>query len=355
MRTRGSYSALISIPSDMNAPKPLRISTYDGSGQCVHPDVAHIPGGFAGYEYWMAMTPYPYAKDRLENPSLRASHDGYSWEAPPGSPDPLIAAPDDPDEHHADTDVVYAGRDLYVFYMTTNECDRQTRFSYVKSSDGRRWSAPIDIYRGAFGVSPAVVHRDDRWNLWYVDYDSDARAESSRLFRLRGRALEALSDKAECTLLIPDHVVWHIDVICSGDGWEALVVAYPRGSTSSRCRVFHATSTDGVRFVLTRNSPLLRPSRFGWDNRIIYRSTLLKKDDQKYRVWYTGGSWSRTWGIGYLEGALDSLAPSPLAPSSQARKNLLSDLIGMLRYGLGRVLPTSWVTALRRRMRAPHS
>ena len=37
----------------MSTPVP-----YVGS-ELVHPDVLHVPSGWSGYEYWMAVTPYP--------------------------------------------------------------------------------------------------------------------------------------------------------------------------------------------------------------------------------------------------------------------------------------------------------
>ena len=52
----------------MNAPAPLVTPTYDGSGQVVHPDVVHVPGGWNGYEYWMGMTPYPNGNNDLREP-----------------------------------------------------------------------------------------------------------------------------------------------------------------------------------------------------------------------------------------------------------------------------------------------
>ena len=78
---------------DMNAPAPLVTPTYDGSGQVVHPDVVHVPGGWNGYEYWMGMTPYPNSNDDFENPSVLASNDNVTWVVPPGVTNPLAPEP----------------------------------------------------------------------------------------------------------------------------------------------------------------------------------------------------------------------------------------------------------------------
>jgi hypothetical protein len=34
----------------------------------------YVPDQFAGYSYWIVFTPYPLENDRLENPTIQASH-----------------------------------------------------------------------------------------------------------------------------------------------------------------------------------------------------------------------------------------------------------------------------------------
>lgn len=332
----------------MNASAPLRLVMYEGSSQAVHPDIAYAKDGFAGYRYWLAVTPYPYCRDRLENPSVRASHDGLVWELPVGVPDPVIPAPTNPLEHHADPDLVLADGRLFMFYMTTNEHERRTTFSVVSTADGVTWSSPIVVHDQRFGVSPAVVERHGLWRMWYVDYDSDTRAADSRLCLREGRSAFSFGPPRECTIDIPGHVLWHLDVIEGDRGYEALCAAFPRGSTSSRCRVFHARSTDAIHWSLSARRPLITPSQFGWDNRVIYRSTFLRDDDGRYRVWYTGGSWSRTWGIGSVSGPLNALTPDARAVMTKRSGTLFSDARGFARYVGGRVLPRRVVTRLRR-------
>jgi hypothetical protein len=332
----------------VNAPAPVNLRMYDGSSQAVHPDVLFAPSGFGGYQYWMAVTPYPYCNDRLENPSLRASHDGLHWVLPSGIPDPVVEAPLDADEHHADPDLVLANERLFMFYMTTNEHRRRTRFSVISTVDGYQWTGPEIIHDNLFGVSPAVVERDGRWRMWYVNYDSDARAADSCLLLREGNSPTNLGDSRACQLEIPGHVLWHLDVIESHRGFEGLLAAFPRGSTSSRCRLFHASSADGAAWTLTTPRPIITASRLGWDDRVIYRSTFLKEPNGEYRVWYTGGSWSRSWGIGYLHGPLTALSPDPRAAMARRTGSLLGDVAGAMRYAGGRVLPRSLVTRLRR-------
>ena len=66
-----------------NAATPLTLSTYDGSGQVVHPSVLDFGQGLVkpgstswnGYRYWMAITPFPNGNSDHENPCLYASND----------------------------------------------------------------------------------------------------------------------------------------------------------------------------------------------------------------------------------------------------------------------------------------
>lgn len=339
----------------------LGIPTPDGSGQAVHPDVLHVPDKFLGYAYWMACTPYPFAQDRAENPIIRVSNDGILWAPFPGAPDPLVAAPTDTSWHHADTDLVLHNEVLYLFYISTNRHAAETTFSLITSKDGIYWTRPIEIYRDEWGVSPAaVVSKSGQWQLWYVWRDSLSRAQTSRLYRRTSTDPYLLGPPELCSLDIPGHVVWHLDVSDTTMGYEALVTAFPAGSDPSRSRLFHATSVNGLDFNLWGNRPLLQPSWFGWDNRMIYRSTFFKRSDGTYRVWYSAASWSMRCGIGLLEGPLSQLRPIYSAKVSQPPKLrlLCADALGFTKYLVYRILPArlySFVLSMRNRIRTGFS
>jgi len=342
----------------MNSRHGLRISTPDGSGQAVHPDVVHVPDGFLGYAYWMGCTPYPFAEDRFENPVIRVSHDGVDWMPFPGAPDPLVEAPVNGSWHHADTDIVLHNGTIYVFYISTNREAAETVFSFICSADGVRWSAPHEIYRGAWGVSPAVVVVDvSKWSMWYVVRDSLARAQVSFVYRRDGPAAVALGRPEPCDLRIPGHVVWHLDVIRSGPRFEALVTAFPSGTNPSRSRLFYTESDDGRVFRLLSESPLIRPTLLGWDNRMIYRSSFVRCQDNSYRIWYSAASWGMRCGIGLVEGPIDRLAAVATEAHSKepsALRRCQEDAVGLAKYLALRVLPApiyGWLLKTRARLR----
>lgn len=342
----------------MSARRSLTIATPDGSGQAVHPDVIEVPGGHLGFRYWMACTPYPFAVDRHENPIVRVSHDGLTWQPVPGAPDPLVPPPPATDWHHADTDLVLHDGVLHVYYITTRCEGAQTLFSVVTSRDGVHWTAPRVVYQGAWGVSPAVVVDRGRWHMWYVWRDTnDARATSRLLLRSGSSAFE-FDEPSPCSLEMPGHEVWHLDVIVVPGGYEALVAAFPTGTDPSRCRLFHARSADGRCFVASSRSPVIGPSGTGWDNRMVYRSTLLRRDDGSYLVWYSAASWGMRCGIGVMAGPIDALQPVAAVAAGgdlPAGRKLREDLVGAGKYAVSRVLsPAAYrrLLAARNRMRS---
>ena len=75
-----------------NAPQPELIPTYDGSNQSTHPSVLQFDTPWNGYRFWMAMTPYPFNYDGLEDPSVLASNDTKTWVVPDGLTQPLTPA-----------------------------------------------------------------------------------------------------------------------------------------------------------------------------------------------------------------------------------------------------------------------
>lgn len=328
----------------MNASSSLTIATPDGSGQAVHPDVVEVPGGHLGFRYWMACTPYPFAVDRHENPIVRVSQDGLRWQPVPGAPDPLVPPPPTADWHHADTDLVLHDGVLHVYYITTRCEGAQTLFSVVTSRDGMHWTAPRVVYQGAWGVSPSVVVDRGRWHMWYVWRDTNDAGATSQLLLRRGDSAFEFGDARQCVLVLPGHEVWHLDVIAVPEGYEALVAAFPTGTDPSRCRLFHARSADGMRFVPSSHRPVIRPSATGWDNRMVYRSTLLRRGDGSYRVWYSAASWGMRCGIGLMEGPIDALRPvaADLAVNdAPAGSKLREDLVGFGKYAVSRVLTPS--------------
>lgn len=328
--------------------RSLSIATPDGSGQTFHPDIVDAGSGFGGHRYWLACTPYPFGNDRLENPILRVSEDGTHWSVPAGVSDPLVETPDDPSRHWSDTDLVLHDDTLFLLFRGCASDSSEAQLLLMTSTDGVQWSTPAVIRTGAYLLSPAVVHEPRGWSMWHVWCDG----ASSRLLRQHADSPFDWDGPQPCTLRIPGHVAWHIDVITVAAGYEALICAFPVGTDSSRCRLFHARSADGITFILSNPKPVLKPRLLGWPNRLVYRSTFLRRDDGTYRIWYSAASWGMRCGIGLVEGPLDRLRPVT-AGTQRPRLTVREDVVGWATYvGLHRT--PAWLrTGIRRVLRRP--
>jgi hypothetical protein len=326
----------------MNARAPLKITALEQCWEHIHPDVVHVPQCFAGYPYWMVFTPYPSAKDRFENPTIRASRDGIHWQRIPGMPDPLVPSPTKADSHHADPELVYAKGRLHVIYLTI--CDRslEVTFNAMSCETDLRWSEPEIIHKDVGAVSPTFQVDGSVLYAWFIRVNPK-KPGRSELVRRDGPNLSCLRNECKCYVDIPGYVAWHTDVLKVGGAYEALIAAFPRGADNSRTGLFHLSSTDGLTFKLSRNIPIIKPSSFGWDNRMIYRSSFLKEKDGQYRIWYSAGSWGYHCGIGLLQGRLDSLKDPAiaLAPVPRYITRLPGELLGWATYEIRRNFPAS--------------
>lgn len=317
----------------MNAYAPLKIIGLENSWENVHPDVVKVPQKFAGFPYWMVFTPYPLLDDRVENPTIRASQDGMHWEPVPGTPSPLVPPPTNLETHHADPELVYYQDRLRVIYLTIDKKSNEAVFNTVDCGSDLHWSRPVAFYEDTGAVSPSFQVEMDKLHVWFVRME-EKNSNRSILVHREGPDLFSLGHEAECLLNVPGHVAWHIDVLKVEVGYEAIVTAFPRGADNSRSRLFHLSSKDGLTFNLSQETPIIRPSSFGWDDRVIHRSSFLKEPDGTYRIWYSAGSWGFHFGIGLLQGPLDSLRDPRVAlaavPSYAAR--FPGELRGWLKY-----------------------
>jgi hypothetical protein len=326
----------------MNARAPLNVIGLEDSWENVHPDVIHLPQPFAGYPYWMVFTPYPQMNDRVENPTIRASQDGMRWQIIPGMSDPLVPPPGDPEMHHADPELIYSQGRLHVVYLTIRRKSADVTFNVISCGGDLRWSSPTAIREDVGAVSPTFQFDGDVLRAWFIRMNPKDTSRSE-LVQLYGSDLHTLGNERICHLSIPGHVPWHVDVLKVKDGYEALVTAFPLGTDNSQSRLFHLTSKDGLAFEPARDGPVVEPTSFGWDDMVIHRSCFLKEPDGTYRIWYSGGSWGYHFGIGLLQGPMDSLR-SPdvaLAPVPPYFVRFPRELYGRLRYKARRTRQSS--------------
>ena len=289
------------------ADRPLALPTYDGSGQCVHPDVVRPVPSLFGAEFAMIMEPYPYGDDFLENPSFLVSHDGISWAAPFGLINPIVAPPPVRGPWHSDADLLIANDStLAVYYRYNSGQGEATCFRKV-SIDGIRWSQAQKLFTvaksGTF-ASPALVRSDEIYYMYYVDTTT--------------QTVRVCTSKDGVTWGETNHVLWftgawHLDAVQVEDSLYLLINAHHTLfllRTSDRAKWFLLTENgwDQYHCGLDRRGradalPIVLPSEIGWDNDWIYRSTFLIERDV-LRLWYGAKSKRNEWNVGYTCGAI---------------------------------------------------
>ena len=305
------------VSAGMNAPLPLVTPTYDGSGQVVHPDVIHVPGGWNGYEYWMGMTPYPNSNDDYENPSILASNDNTTWVVPPGAVNPL--APEPPG-HNDDVDMLLVGGEMIMYYNETNN-NGTTYMKRLASTDGADWgTAQTVITLPNYVMSPTVIHDGSVYTMWYVSSAGGCTAPVQDFYRRTSVDGIAWGPEEAAFMDHPGRVLWHLDVQLVDGTYTMVFISYPAGSSCGNTQLYYAESLDGTSWT-ANPEPILVPSASGWDSNNIYRASYIL-DGTWLRLWYSARSDAGQWRVGYTEGDLDDFIVAPADTWTEVNGNV---------------------------------
>ncbi len=271
--------------------RELEIPTYDDEGQCVHPSVRYIHGGWAGYEWWMAFTPYPDGNSNHENPSLVASNDGIHWVVPAGLTNPIDPAP--PHGHNADTELVYDGKNMLVYYIDVmRDSFTKGRVRAHATICHRRVVYP-DMSVGAeetctnfYPISPAIIRKSaDNWIAWYCNLTS------LQLCYATSKEGLAWTDPEIVHIDMQDMVPWHVSVLQVNKGYLFLVPAYQPGDKNAHTKLYLGYAPDLNSTIKT--TLILSPEQ-GWTERDVYRSCMVGS-----RIYISASDNKRHWHIGY--------------------------------------------------------
>ncbi len=300
----GPYRRIQHSPQSLHQPVLLNLETSDGSGQAVHPDVVHIPGGFGQkkWPYWMVCTPYPNGDERFENPEIFVSYDGIQWSIPDGARNPVVPSPQKPDSHHSDPDILFHDNLLWMVYRQTirGSAGRENILYLTKSSDGRTWSVPVEILRENNGtelLSPALIHDGERFLLWTIE---NHRGEFQVMRRVSTDCqLWEAPEPASTSRFANERHLWHIDVIKEPGRLSAVIVSCVTNNGGG-ARIHYAHSLDhGFHWQV---SDFLFEQSYEFESSLQYRGTLRCLDDQsgRYQLWYSAVSAKGVSSIAYL-------------------------------------------------------
>lgn len=294
-----------------NAQSFLMIPTYDGSGQVTEPDVVSFELPWHGFKYWMAFSPFPFGDASKENPSIAASDDGISWQVPPGLTNPLALR--STDAHLSDASLFYdsASDELWTYYIEESAIRKTTKVFRLASMDGTHWQNQGELFQVPTYklVSPTVAKVNGSYFMWTVNAGSAGCTAGSSVpeYRMSSDGMK-WSDARPANLSPSGYVVWHLNVsyVASKQEYWAAVAAYANGSDCGHTVLLLSKSQDGINWT-TYGQPVLGPSTT-WDDREIYRSTLLfDSSTNRLKIWYSAASKREVWRVGLAEGDFDSL------------------------------------------------
>ncbi|MFL0246245.1 cell wall-binding repeat-containing protein [Candidatus Clostridium stratigraminis] len=300
-------SSIAKIPAQgPNAKNPLNVPTYEGSNQVCHPKVLYFENGWNGWKYWMVMTPYPNGADTWENPSIVVSNTGTQWQVPKGLVNPLTPLPPNRTQHNSDPHLVFKQdtNELELWYRFTLN-NTEDRIYKITSADGIHWSTPqfIISFKDKECLSPAIIWEENKYKMWYIDEKYKCMyIESSDGGSTWTSPIEANFN------LTGDYVPWHIDVVHTDLGYEAVFSADKKEEMSQNNRIlFWNVSKDGINFGTSK--VIMQPTNdsLAFDNKQIYRSSFVKVDGI-YRLFYSAMDKNIKWHIGLSQGySLDDL------------------------------------------------
>jgi hypothetical protein len=253
--------------------QPLAFTTYEGSGQVVHPDYAATPAGAFGMPLHLAITPYPFGNASFENPSLFESRRRDLWDVPQGAPQPVVL----PNAGYlSDPDLVYVPDtgELWLYYR---QVTADNIVQLVRSADGRTWSAPVEVARAPNHaiVSPSVVRRAaGDWWMFAVNAGPSGCGAASTTVEVR-RSPDGVhwGDPTPVALAAAELSPWHIDVQwiqALGRFW-ALYNAKAAGGCTTPA-VYLAESADGLQWPATGLQVLVKGVIPTLQD-VVYRST----------------------------------------------------------------------------------
>jgi len=286
----------------------LRVPTYDGSGQAVHPDLlwlgdCGLTDGFA-----LAFTPYPDSDNAYENPSLLTSTNGLDFSEPVPGLNPIAQRPST--GHNDDTDLVFdpITREYRIYYLETCKPDSQNVI-LLSSTDLISWTRQCVLHyelraQERFILSPAVIRAPDgQWRMYYVNARFYEGVSSVEYLTSRD-GITWDKDAAHASQLSwsGTSLPWHLDVFAGGGWYYSLVCG-----KIDRPDLYIARSRDLETWEYLE-VPILTPASCGFECERVYRSTGFVSAGSLI-VYFSYMKPQYRWGIGLYKIPLDQLWP----------------------------------------------
>ena len=258
---------------------PLNLYTLDGSNDVTHPKVISFKNKWNGYKYWIAYTPYLHGDQAKENPFVLASNDLINWETVKGFKNPLDE-PEDKDfrkVYNSDTHLVYNYDNdiLECYWRYVNDKEDKVIIYKRTTKNGVDWTEKEVVLQDKRTkrdyLSPAIIYENGKYMMWYVDRDFTV------CYREYDVSKDEWSEPEKIDIEYDEKVKsWHIDVIKTKKGYEAVLVSFDNFRRRSKMKLYYTYSKDNKEWTIAK--PIIdKPENGG-----IYRSSLLYEDGNYY-------------------------------------------------------------------------
>ena len=285
----------------------LDLRSAYGDDEGYHPKVIAFERPWNGYYYWIAFTPYPKADQGKENPHILASNDMIKWVEPEGYENPLEPAPEGNSKlyYNSDTHILYNEKldRLECYWRYVDDVSHIVVIYRKYTYDGITWSDKEEFLkanrRARDYLSPVVIIEDDLYKVWYVDRDLTIKY----IERNVDKDLWSEPRKIDMDFGGEQLHNWHLDLIRTENGYEMLLSAFY--TSHNTMNLYYSISPDNITYTPVKK--VLSPELFSWNNKGLYRSSLLYYQDY-YFIFYSGIGYDGTRGVGITYGkTIDSI------------------------------------------------
>lgn len=277
-----------------------------GSLDQIHPKVLKFKQPWNGYYWWCAFTPYTNGDASVENPHILASNNMKTWVEPTGFKNPLEPQPsnDATKQYNSDTHLVFReDMDQLECWWRFVDVANDRIVVYRKTTrDGINWTNKeimVDWKKSEKDcVCPVVMYEDDKYKCWFVN-------DGYKMWYMESEDGKAWSLPKEVLIPYESSTMknWHHDIIHTSKGYEMVIVSFENTSNRNEMNLYYSKSENGLTEWSSAKT-ILTPSksRLAWDNRGLYRSSILY-DEGIYYVFYSGINKNGSRGIGISYGS----------------------------------------------------
>lgn len=265
----------------------IKVKTYDGSNQVVHPDMLFNPNT---KNYILAFTPYPYGFDCYENPSILYGKELNNLKAVKSNPI-AISEIDRPLCHLCDPVLLQDGQKYYCFFLDVlNIGDtRKCVFYYSDSNDILKWSSKKIVKQYSFNISskqhvlcPAIIKYGTFFYFYtvHVDVENDSYLSVSK-----SGLIDKFENEEQCIIknMPENYYLWHLNICFDKDYFKnhsisesknilGLFLLRKRGDTTIYKTVF-AVSDDFKNWNIT--GELFFPEELKNEALSLYKGTII--------------------------------------------------------------------------------